>query len=229
VGNEIVSKQIFHLENQTKYLTKLRTALNEFITQHESESLPENIPIMDLYTKSAEYLTWTTIYHLDLSTIEFIASLASLIAEDDSVIDVGACTGFAGFSVALAGRNNVTFYDFEGIGAEFIRYFIDQEELTERCKFLPYSLKNDKQKYTWSIALDVLEHSGNQLAFLQWLANLGEKVAITYPLSVPFNPPYIQLIDDWVDDEAIVELVGKRYNILENYTTNGRRFLIFSV
>lgn len=227
-----MSQQIFLIKNQSQYLQKLQASLDMFLSEHYPEPQPsiliEDSSVEDLYTKSINYIASTTAFHMSLSVIEFIASLTGLIDTNDLVVDVGTCSGFTGLSIALAGKRDVTLYDFDGIGGEFIKYFIEQEGLTD-CRFLPYSPENDKRKkYDWAIALDVLEHSGNQLAFVRWLTNLGRNVAMTYPMSVSFYPPYMSPIDDWVDDEIIVGVIGARYNILENYATNGRRFLIFS-
>jgi len=163
-----MSEQIFLIKNQAQYIQKLQESLGIFVAEYYPEPRPdmliENSTVEDLYTKSINYMTSTTTFHLSMSTIEFIASLTGLIDANHLVVDVGACSGFTGLSVALAGKGDVTLYDFDGVGAEFIRYFIEQEGLTD-CRFLPYSPENDKKKYDWAVALDVLEHSGNHLAW----------------------------------------------------------------
>lgn len=223
-----MSKLDFLIKNQNDHIRKLQASLNEYLSKvQDTIPVSDTQSLMEVYTQSIDYVTSTTRYHLEGPIIRFIASLSVLISPKDAIVDVGTCSGFTGFLMALAGKLDVTFYDYEGIGSDFIEYFIEQEDLAEQCRFLPYSSDNDKRKYDWVIALDVLEHTGNQLAFIKWLTNMGKNVAITYPMSIGFTPPWFKVVDDWVDDEAILKIIGDRYVISKNYTTQNRRFLVF--
>lgn len=170
------------------------------------------------YTESGDYLLYTTQYHTDAGMAELMNYIYKIPAR--SVIDAGCCSGFTGLLMALKSYYDVIFHDFEGLGLKFIRWFIEKHSLN--AEVVPYGEKIDCADL--AIALDVIEHTGNHLSFIRWMNGLGRSKVICYPL-MAFAPPYVDVMDEWVDDEAIRQIVGSRYETIFDWSQNGRRFL----
>lgn len=180
----------------------------------------------ETYTRSTEYLTYTTQFHRAADIAEFLVKVINQIKPGDTITDVGCHSGFTGLSVVMAGKQRVTFHDFEGIGLEFVEWYIEHNDIGE-ARIIPYGTNPSRSK--WVLAFDVLEHTGNQLAALKWLELLtNHYVAMTYPL-IGYHPPYIKPIDEYVDDEAIQMVIDSRYTIKESYIADGHRFTIYEV
>ena len=173
------------------------------------------------YTSSPSYLKLTMDYHANIHLVDLQRWFNNRI--QGTVVDVGCATGVVGLSLAHKGMP-VAFHDFEGIGLEFIRWYAQKHHLDYTT--IPYG--QPIAQYDWAIALDVLEHTPNPLTFLRWISELGKNVFITYPCSIDFQPPYEPLrTDEWTDDEAIVWVVEKRYEMFLNYRVDGRRYIGF--
>lgn len=78
----------------------------------------------------------------------------------------------------------------------------------------------------WAIALDVIEHTGNQLGFLRWMKDLGSTVVFSIP-DTPFLPPYVPVVDAWVDTAALVWTIEKRYHLIDMVTDSDRTYVIY--
>lgn len=173
------------------------------------------------YTSSPEYLASTITYHETMPLVDLQRWLNNRIS--GTVVDVGCATGVVGLSLAHKGMR-VTFHDFEGIGLEFIRWYAQKHHLD--YTIIPYG--QPTVQHDWAIALDVLEHVPNPLTFLHWVSGLGKNVFITYPCSIDYQVPYAPLrTDEYCDDEAIVWVVEKRYEMFLNYRIDGRRYIGF--
>jgi hypothetical protein len=172
------------------------------------------------YTASPDYLIYVTSFHGNRNVAAFEQSICAPLGT--RFIDVGCCSGVTGLNLALRGYH-VTFHDYEGLGLEFIRWFSKEHRLD--TKVIPYG--EETVNYDVAIALDVLEHTGNHLAFIKWISSLADKVMICYPLSVPFAPPYENVLDEWVDDKAIRQIVSERYKVVSDENPDGRRFLVW--
>lgn len=177
----------------------------------------------DFYTQSPWYQYYTTEWHLDPNVQHFIKIIDEMSADDTSFIDVGCATGLTGLTLAhLRPTQLVTFYDFPGIGQDFIldhsaRYHLNTQ-------FIPYG--QAVQRHSLALALDVLEHTAMHTGTLEWLRYLGDNCAVTYPLR-DFRPPFIKEADEFVDDEALIWTAEKRYKIILSEIANQRRFLIY--
>lgn len=173
------------------------------------------------YTASPDYLIYTVSFHGNRNVAAFEEAIKP--PAGSTIIDVGCCAGITGLNLAWQGYP-VTFHDFEGLGLDFIRWFSSRHQLN--ATVIPYG---DELPicYDLLVALDVLEHTGNHLAFVHWISTLAHQVRICYPLSAGFSPPYANVLDEWVDDEIIRETVAKRYRIIRDEDPDGRRFLIW--
>ena len=78
----------------------------------------------------------------------------------------------------------------------------------------------------WAIALDVIEHTGNHLGFLRWMKELGSTVVFSVP-NPPFLPPYMPVVDEWVDTQAIIWTIERRHQLLDTLQDNGRTYLVY--
>lgn len=175
------------------------------------------------YTNSPEYLKHLISFHADGTKQEALSWLREHIHRDESLIDVGCAAGFTGLAFALLGYSRVTLHDFEGLGLGFARWFVERYALP--VSVVPYGMSVDR--HDWAVALDVIEHTGNHLGFLRWMDELGRTVAITHP-TVEFTPPYAPVLDQWVDGEALVWCIERRYRILEHGFKHNRRFIVFT-
>lgn len=173
------------------------------------------------YTDSAQYLINTTIWHCDHTVDTFLHSSLQHFKPDNTILDVGCMSGYTGLFYAWKGQR-VTLHDFDGLALDWLRWL--GERHGESIRAVPYG--QPVERHDWVVALDVLEHTGNHLGFLHWLESLGRTAIITYPL-MPFEPPYKPVIDAWVDDEAINQIIGNRYDVIYSRLENGRRYLVY--
>ncbi len=174
------------------------------------------------YTASPDYLISVISFHGNRNVAAFEESVKP--SAGTKIIDVGCCSGITGLNLAVQGYP-VTFHDFEGLGLDFIRWFSERHALN--TEVIPYGQELERH-HDIAIALDVLEHTGNHLAFIKWISYLAGRVMICYPLSVPFMPPYEKVLDEWVDDLAIRDIVRHRYKLIHDEAPGSdRRFLIW--
>lgn len=177
----------------------------------------------DFYTQSPWYQYYTTEWHLDPNVQHFINLIHEMSAADTSYIDVGCAAGLTGLTIAhLRPTQLVTFYDFPGIGQEFILDHSARYHLNTR--FIPYG--QALTRHTIALCFDVLEHTAMHTGTLEWLRYLGDNCAVTYPLR-PFRPPFIKEADEYVDDEALQWVAEKRYHISMTQVANQRRFMLY--
>lgn len=210
-------------EQYYSHLQYLTGRLVEFLSQ-QNNNIPAALgDLQKTYTESGEYLMYVTQYHHTSNLVLFILDLVERISPGDSIIDVGCSSGFSGLTLARYGCHNVTFHDYAGLGLEFIAWYAKQEGLP--LKTIPYANPTEA-RYNWVLCMDVLEHTGNHLGTLKWLESLGDNVALCYPL-MRYDPPYIQTIDQWVDDDAIQWIITKRYTVLDTKIVDGRRYTIY--
>lgn len=183
-----------------------------------------------VYTKSFEYLRNSAAFHTSSFVQEYISNLISDINIESRIIDIGCGSGATGMQFAFLGHD-ITFCDFEGIGLEFVRWLIEKEKY-ENAKVVPYENANRDffVFYDIILAFDVLEHTGNHLAFIKWLASLGKRVILTFPINEPFYPPYEnnKVLDEWVDWEAIQWIVYMRYFNIQFKIIDGRAYVDFT-
>ena len=211
------------------YLPLIRQELKAWLEARQTpEVLRKNIlgqTVCDpheAYAESPAYQMYSIEFHDDPNVYTFIDGLLMYTDDDASFVDVGCCTGVTGLCLAFAGRY-VTFHDYEGLGQEFIKYMLAKHAL--RGEFIPYGMPIER--HTVAVALDVLEHTSSHTSTLTWLLNLGDNVALTYPVH-PWREPYINYVDQYVDDEAILMVANARYEIILATTANGRRFLVYA-
>jgi len=205
-------------------LNTISAALREFL-KGESGPHESTWDKQERYTRSPNYQWGLHEFHPNVQ--EFIDVLRE--TKPDTVTDVGCASGLTGLQFALDGRF-VVFHDFEGVGLRFVRHFLQAHGL--HGTVIPYLVSPEEYdvgrpppRSELVTAIDVMEHTGNHLGALRWLKSLGEVVALTYP-HVGFKPPYADVYDEWVDDEAIMWTVEKRHEIVRTYDTE-RRFLVF--
>ncbi len=184
---------------------------------------------LNLYTQDSTYLLYSVGWHSGYDICQFIEELARQIAPDDSVIEVGCESGITGLTLAHLCHNCDQFYltlhDYDGLGPQFARDYAKKHNLP--IHWQPYGV--EPERHNWVVATDVLEHSGNHLAFLKWLDILGHFKVVTYPLSGRFCPPYgiESVIDEWVDDEGVLEVIGRRHRMIVSRIRDDRRYLIY--
>lgn len=182
-----------------------------------------------LYQTSLKYLLATMGYHQDAELECFLVKVRERIQQEGKVLDLGCATGVVGTWFLLQGYP-VAFQDYMGWGLKFLQ---EQpwESIVNWEVDVPEIIAYGHQvlDVDWVLALDVIEHAGDPLRFLHWIGKLGKNIALSYPIEIPFQPPYLpQRTDEWVDDEAVNWVVAKRYNLLESYKANGRRYIAYS-
>ena len=210
----------FTPEQHWQFVQGVAKALQEFRGARAGCPMSE----MDLratYTQSWDYLAYIGNFHADKPVGSFLAHIADLITDGDTVVDIGCGAGYTGLQLAALGCK-VTFHDFAGYGLEFIAWYAQREGLAVRI--VPYG--TDLEQHDFAVAFDVLEHTGNHLGALRWLAGLGRTVALCYPTAA-YRPPFHPVFDEWVDDEAVHWMLEKRHRILHWAWHEERRFAIF--
>jgi len=194
--------------------------LNEFLADKGSAPY-STADKMAAYTGSPEYLTYTTYFHHDVHVKEFTEGINP--RPGSTFIDVGCCSGFTGLLLAHRGYK-VTFHDFDGLGLKFVRWYSEKHNLD--TDVIPYG-QELPVRYDIAISLDVMEHTGNHLGYLRWITELADRAMICYPL-MPFSPPHDDVLDEWIDDNAICDIVNCRYKLVDSYIAGGnRRFLVW--
>ena len=220
-----------------QYVKPLRKSLKEYLERRNAPEIMKIVQdkyiidsdLFEVYTASPRYQMYITEFHEEPDICNYINSILESTALESSgrefsFVDAGCGSGFTGLSIALASKKLVTFHDFAGLGLDFISdYLIHNPEIN--AKVVPYG--KYVPRHVMAIALDVLEHTGNHLCTLKWLRDLGDYVAISYPL-MPYFPPFVKVLDEYVDDEAIQWVCEKRYRIILSEIFNGRRFLIYT-
>lgn len=177
-----------------------------------------------LYTESPMYLEHLGVFHRQTNVIEFIQWLLDTIPQHEKIWDVGCVCGYTGMAFALNGYD-VAFHDFDGLGLDFLRWMKDENVLGyQNITIVPYG--EPAPRRDWAIALDVIEHTTNQLAFLRWMSDLGRRVAFTFPTS-PYKEPFRLPLDQWVDGEAVGWIVERRHNVIHNEIADGRTYIVF--
>ena len=180
------------------------------------------------YTESPSYLRYLGDFHHQNAVVEFMDWLLANIEPSATVWDVGCVNGYTGLVLALHGYD-VAFHDYEGIGLDFIRWVEpilgDINGNGVKISITPYTtdavLKRD-----WAIALDVIEHTPNALGFVRWMKELGDTVAFSFP-EARFLPPYLPVLDQWTDGEALRWVIDKRYDLKTSFIADGRTYIVF--
>ncbi len=188
------------------------------------EQYPYKGSKIDLYTRNANYLFYSIIWHNGMQIQSFLDQLAQRVGNNESIIEVGCETAFTGLTLAMIREKPITIHDYEGLGPRFALWFAEKQGLD--ITFEPYG--NMPRGYDWVVATDVLEHSGNHLLFLVWLNNMAKHFAISYPIIVDSYPPYMEQLDEWVDDNAICHIIAGRYDVeVAHIPDDGRRYLVY--
>lgn len=196
--------------NELKYYLQMVEPNDRAYSQDEKQAA---------YTESGKYLIYTTYYHDSIGLPELMKRIYEQPFQ--TVIDIGCCSGITGLIIAIDKKRAVTFHDFEGLGLRFIRWFIEKHGLNT-CKVIPYG--DNIEYYDLVVGLDVIEHTGNHLGFIRWINDIGDVKFITHPL-MDFAPPYVNVLDEWVDGDAISLIIRSRYEMLFDYKQNNRRFM----
>jgi hypothetical protein len=179
----------------------------------------------DLYTRNANYLMYSVVWHYGGEIQSFLEELTIRIPKDKSIIEVGCETAFSGLTLAMLRDCPITIHDYEGLGPRFALWFAEKHGIN--ISFEPYGKM--PSQHDWVIATDVMEHSGNHLLFLTWLDQIAKHFAISYPLITTTYPPYMEPpLDEWVDDPAICHIVSARYGMeIAQIPSDGRRYLVY--
>jgi hypothetical protein len=216
------------LVSTSTYLPLIRQELHDFLMARQPPEVLEKNAVgqtvcdpHEAYSESPAYQMYSIEFHDDPQVYSFIDALLLNSPDTASFIDVGCCTGVTGLCLAMAGRY-VTFHDYEGLGPDFVKYMLEKHNL--RGEFVPYGLP--VRRHSIAVALDVLEHSSSHTSMLTWLTELGDNVALTYPVH-EYRPPFINYVDQYVDDPAIMVIAELRYAIVFTVIANGRRFLVY--
>ena len=200
----------------------LRTAVHQF-TDGMVEPKSNGADWMPRYTASPSYLRYLGDFHTQRAVVEFMEWLLGAMPKDATVYDVGCVCGYTGLPLAMRGYD-VAFHDYEGLGLQFVRWFTGQHNGALATSVVPYG--QPTQQRDWAIALDVIEHTSNQLGFLRWLKELGRTAVFSFPMAT-YLPPYNNPLDQWVDGEAILWILERRYNVIEHYVADMRTYVVY--
>jgi len=166
------------------------------------------------YTKSTDYFYQTLEYHRSPYVRSFNGLALQVLPgfKLHDVVDVGCAWGITGLTFAMQGTPT-TFYDYDGIGLDFLRWAKHDTSVGKNINVVPYG--EPIKRHGMCLAFDVLEHTGNHLAALRWFKELGDLVVMCYPTRVPRLEPYKPYgLDEWVDDEAIMWVIQRRYQLV---------------
>jgi hypothetical protein len=186
-----------------------------------------NTDKVQTYTKSTDYFFETMEYHRCPYVQEFngVALQAMGAFKMHTAVDVGCAWGVTGLVVAEHGIP-VTFHDFEGAGLDFLRWTKNNGNLKDKINVVPYG--DPIKRHGTCLAFDVLEHTGNHLAALRWFKELGDLVIMCYPTRVPLLEPFKPYgLDEWVDDEAIMWTIQRRYQLIYSSLRYSWRSIVF--
>lgn len=195
-----------------------KTVIIYLTTFQPKESYDDSI-----YTNDIEYIRSTTIWEQHARKKHAYDVINEFVPKNDSLIEVGCASGVSGCHLLADGYTDLTFCDFSGVGLEFIQYVLPLVKLSARI-----ALYGQEGIYDWVIALDVIEHVPNPLSFLRWVYNIGRiGVISTYPETVPWQPPYMDLrVDEYVDTEMIIAAIVGLFEIVYNDHYDGGRLLV---
>jgi len=210
------------------HAAELSNALTAFLDTHPGGTGIEERDLKATYTRSAAYLKAIAGFQHHQTKVRALNIVYNYFQPNTRALDLGCCAGFTGLALRLSGWPNVDFADFEGLGLEFVRQFCLGKGW--QAEVHPYDLADGALGgvpcYELVLAFDVIEHTPNQLAFIEWLRRLGKYVAITWP-TVGWVPPLYQPIDAWVDQEATMWVIERRYRVLEAWFEDNRQFMLF--
>ena len=208
----------------------------------EVVSIPEST-VVDPYDKDTTYYKSVRYLHEfsgSFHTSHFVKKYIDEILSDlneltskQNIIDVGCALGHTGLEF-VEQNHFVTFYDFPGIGLLFLEWLKANQEF-DNMTTKPYGSLNDKfkldkeDKFDIVLAFDVMEHTGNHLGFLKWLEHLGNKVYLCFPYVDEYFPPYVPRIDEWVDTDAIIKVIKRRYKNTDFLKVDGRLFAEYEI
>lgn len=178
----------------------------------------------ELYTRSANYLQYTTVYHTSEPVLTFLCKLSEL--EIETVIDLGCASGYTGLVWALYGKR-VRFMDFDGLGLKFVNWFVNKHELD--AEVVPYGAEFGLPPCDLLCSFDVLEHVPNHLHFIDWASTMAGQVAMCWPLMSDIPPPYELVVDGKVYDGVVKEYLSRQYNVKQSYVAQGRSFAHWAV
>lgn len=202
----------------------IRAAMGEFLATQDRHAPISTANLRATYTESTSYLMAVICqFHAQMPVLKFTDRLMAEISAGATVVDVGCAGGITGLTLAREGFR-VTFHDFEGLGLDFVRHYAAREGLDVRV--VPYGEEPAGFHHDWAVALDVIEHTGNELGFLRWMKQMGDTVAFSIP-TVGFEPPYRPVVDAWIDREAVEWVVRRRYEVLYWQMIENRTFVVF--
>lgn len=166
------------------------------------------------YLNAPDYFAETMRYHHDPWVHAFMSTAMRVTMGNDKhrLVDTGCAFGVTGLCWAMAGEH-VIFHDFAGsLGLQFIEDFARRCDITEFVEIIPYGEPIKRQDAV--LSFDVTEHVPNSVGYLQYLKELGDLVLVTWPCRVPRKPPYeIEGLDQWIDDEAMIWIIERRYQM----------------
>ena len=194
---------------------------------------PDNPPsirehdLAGTYSRSSDYLKSVAGFQRHETKAKALTAVLNRFPLDTKALDLGCCAGFTGLALRLNGWQNVDFADFEGLGLGFVRQFCAARGWESAIHtFVANGLMPNWPRYDLVLGFDVIEHTPNQLAFIEWLRRLGKCAAVTWP-TVPWQPPLYQQIDTWIDTPAMLEVIERRFNVVEAWLEDSRQFVLF--
>ena len=179
-----------------------------------------------IYKESSKYPIYTTLFHHGQEMLDLNYYILQMMKPGSKVIDVGCSSGLTGLLYAHFGFD-VILHDFEGVSLDIVRKYMETTAPRGKVEIITYGsqLPDD---IDWVLSFDTMEHTGNHLGFLRWIEAMASRRAITYPKTIKYEPPFVPSgIDEWIDDERVLQLLETNSNILYNEHRNGRRLLIF--
>ena len=200
----------------------LRCEVDKFTASITDEPDCNERDWMPRYTRSPGYLRYLGAFHSQPQVNDFMGWLISAIPQGSTIYDVGCVCGYTGLVLALAGFD-VAFHDYEGLGLDFVRWMHESNE-DLNISVIPYGQPAPKRD--WAIALDVIEHTTNQLGFVRWMADLGRVASFSFP-GVAYTPPFEFPLDQWIDAEAILMTISLRYRVTRCNVVDGRTYITF--
>ena len=205
--------------DQTKTIREAVAAFTKPMIDSEPDY--NGVDWMPRYTKSPSYLRYLGQFHVQNAVVEFMDWLLETIPQDALVYDVGCVCGYTGLVLAMNGYD-VAFHDYEGLGLQFVREFGSAHGLP--VTVIPYGMPAPMRD--WAIALDVIEHTPNQLGFIRWMTELGRTVVFSFP-GTYYVAPFKPQLDRWVDAEAIGWVLERRYDIIKHHVADMRTYWVF--
>lgn len=206
----------------------LSQALTAFLNARADGTEISERNLSSTYTKSAAYLRSIALFQQHNTKARALSAVARWFTPETPTLDLGCCAGFTGLSLRLNGWTNVNFADFEGLGLDFVRHTCMAKGWA--AQVYPYEPTDQAAggmvAHDLVLAFDVIEHTPNQLGFIEWLRRLGKYAAVTWP-TVNWHPPLYQPIDCWMDQDAMMWVIERRFKVLESWFQDSRRFVLF--